>query len=193
MLKRRIIYAIWWIILILYLYFRAEMLPIILMVGTLLLTIGTALCALANSKKISVSLKAPEAVNTNENAIVEIEFLSETKLPMFNGNMVLTCEVKNTDEKQELTVPFYLGLKEKCVVKAELSCNKISELITYADEIECMDIFGVISYKKNLENVPLTIVVNEQEDAVDESELVDDSKEVQTEHKEEDSPEQVQE
>lgn len=194
MLKRRIIYAIWWIILILYFYFRAEMLSVVLMVGTLLLTVFTAFFASVNNKKITVSLKAPECVKPNENAIVDIEFCSNTKLPLFSGNMILTCEVKDTDEKQGLNVPFYLGFKDKCVVKAELSCNKISQLITYADEIECMDLFGVISFKKKLDqNDSLTIAVDEQEEAVDEPELVDDSKEIQTEHKEEDSTEQVQE
>lgn len=189
MLKRRIIYIIWWIILLSYLFFRADIISIMLIIFTLLITIATSVAAYFASKKITACLSKTNDFFVGEKNSVGLEVSNTSHLPVFTASALVSCLNKNKENKQCLNVGFYLGIKEKTNIEIDIKCSDSGELLLSIDELCIMDFFGVICFKKRLDDnaEKLELFVKDREEASDERGFVSGSEETKTEYEKEDS------
>lgn len=198
MLKKRILYFLWCLIILLYFFLRADIVSVMLISFTLILTAFSAVCAATVSKKSKFDISGPEKLKTKEVGLVLVNMENKSCLPIMSGSVLLSSEImSDVEEVEKLNVGFYLGSKNKDTIEVEVTSNLSGDIQVSMDEIRIMDVFGVFCFKTKPETDNLIKIIVEpdenREDVTNEQELVSDNKEAKTEYKEENSTEQVQE
>lgn len=180
MLKRRIVFSLWCIFILVNLFLHFNTASVILLFFTLILTAFSILSAYMGRKNITVNMSTDESVKACENAEVKIEVISNSYLPVFNGVMPVKC--RNNEDEQLINAGFYTGLKGVNVIELEFKTEIPGEYELTLCELICTDIFGIVKFSKAVENNDaIKIMVESKEEEADGEGFVSDSKETKTE------------
>ncbi len=159
MLKRRILFSLWCLLVILYLCFAWNAAAVFLLTATALVFAVSALGAVLVRKKLSFRISGPEQMSKGSKTTLKLHVANGAILPVFRGRCIFRSRNTLTEEVQETEVSFYLGPKETDTITLELGsvhCGKVQLCLT---GVCCMDLFGVFSARMPAEETEEIYVV----------------------------------
>ena len=159
MLKRRILFSLWCLFVILYLCFAWNAAAVFLLTATVLIFAVSALEAVLVRKKLSFRISGPEQMSKGTRTALKLQVANGSLFPVFRGRGVFQSRNTMTGETQETEVHFYLGPKETDTITLELGSVHCGKVQLYLTGVCCMDLFGVFSAKSKTEESEEVFVV----------------------------------